>query len=91
MSIITILSIVYMCIFNQNPIFDIFTLNSQINKFENVNERIPIMEINKWRNKFKHPLVLPSINLISSEKGENYENVESMIRLNANSPMNKNN
>jgi hypothetical protein len=56
-----------------------------------VNERIPIMEINKWRNKFKHPLVLPSINLISSEKGENYENVESMIRLNANSPMNKNN
>lgn len=80
-----------MCIFNQTPIFDIFTLNSQINKFENVDERIPVIEINKWRNKFKHPLVLPSINLINSDKLDINENVESNMHLKINSPTNKNN
>lgn len=79
-----------MCIFNQNPIFDIFTLNSQLSKYEDVNERIPLIEINKWRNKFKHPLVLPSINLINLEKRDTNDNLVSNKEINVISPMNKN-
>ena len=84
MAIIMILSIVYMCVFNQSNIFDIFSVNNQINKFENIEESIPPNEVNKWRNKFKHPLVLPSINLIPSERPENNEVAESAIDLKLN-------
>ena len=71
---IMVFSVVLICIFNRQHIFDIYSIDTQINKNENSDERIPVNEINEWRNKFKHPLVLPSINLLNVEKNVEINN-----------------
>lgn len=40
-------------------VLDIYSLNNSLRVYDNNTMGISLNEINKWRNKFKHPLVLP--------------------------------
>jgi len=57
--IIFIISIIYAFYTSDNYILDIYALHDSLKVYDNVDAGISQNELNKWRNKFKHPLVLP--------------------------------
>lgn len=57
--IICLLSIIYAFRFNSEYLIDIYALHSSLSQYEREKEKIGVNEINKWRNRFKHPLVIP--------------------------------
>jgi hypothetical protein len=54
-----ICSVIYVVTNIHTYIFDIYSLHNSLRVYDNNSNGISINEINKWRNKFKHPLVLP--------------------------------
>ena len=40
-------------------IFDFYSLHERLSKYDQIEGAISLNEVNKWRNMFKHPLVLP--------------------------------
>jgi hypothetical protein len=58
--VVMILSIIYyICIFNTKYIVDIYSLHEKLKVYEYQDQDVVHTELNKWRNKFKHPLVVP--------------------------------
>lgn len=57
--VILCLSIIYILFFSSKYLLDIYALHSRVKEYELDEQRIPLEEFNKWRNQFKHPLVLP--------------------------------
>ncbi len=57
--IIFIISMIYAFYNSDNYILDIYALHDSLKVYDNVETGILPNELNKWRNKFKHPLVLP--------------------------------
>ena len=57
---IIIISAIYHFIeFNNEYLVDIYTLNKELSNYEQHNSAISHNEINKWRNKYRHPIVIP--------------------------------
>jgi hypothetical protein len=54
-----ICSLIYVLTNIHTYIFDIYSLHNSLKAYDNNTNGISLNEINKWRNKFKHPLVLP--------------------------------
>lgn len=70
--VITIVILVFVIIFywnyNTEYLFDIYSLNDLVKEYEHKEKPIPDKEISRWRNIYKHPLVLPVIIHGSSSK-----------------------
>jgi hypothetical protein len=48
-SVIFVLSIIYICFYNSNYIFDPYSLHEKLKVYEHSDEKIPTEEVNKWR------------------------------------------
>ncbi len=57
--IIFLISVIYAIYSSENYILDIYALHDSLKVYDNIQTGISQNELNKWRNKFKHPLVLP--------------------------------
>lgn len=57
--IVFLISLIYAVSTSENYILDIYALHDSLKVYDNVDTGISQNELNKWRNKFKHPLVLP--------------------------------
>ena len=85
---IFVLVIIFYVWFYSDYLFDIYSLNDLVKEYEHTNKKIEEEEIAKWRNLYKHPLVLPSIlspspydaykikKLNSFKKEYNFKNIE---------------
>lgn len=59
LALIILMSLGYVIFFNSSYLIDIYSLHQQLKHYEHPQEVMTINELNKWRNKFKHPLVIP--------------------------------
>ena len=57
--VIFIVSAFYAWRTSSDFIFDFYSLHERLSKYEQIEGAISLNEVNKWRNMFKHPLVLP--------------------------------
>lgn len=57
--VIFVVSVIYAFCSSENYILDIYALHDSLKVYDNIDTGISQNELNKWRNKFKHPLVLP--------------------------------
>jgi hypothetical protein len=57
--VIFIISTIYIYKFNSQYIFDVYALHENLKVYEHEGDRIDFQEVNKWRNEFRHPLVIP--------------------------------
>ncbi len=58
---ILILVLIFYWNYNSEYLFDIYSLNNLVKEYEHLERPIADVEITKWRNIYKHPLVLPTI------------------------------
>ena len=56
---IFLISLCYSVYSSSKYILDIYSLHDALKVYDNNSEGISINELNKWRNKYKHPMVLP--------------------------------
>ena len=57
--VLLILSIIYFYYQYTDYIFDVYKFHEQLINYDKLKGEIGINEINNWRNKFRHPLVIP--------------------------------
>ena len=57
--VLLLLSIVYFYYQYTDYIFDVYKFHEQLINYDKLEGEIGINEINNWRNKFRHPLVIP--------------------------------
>lgn len=68
-----IISIIYIYRFNSEYLLDIYSLHSQLSHYEDKKEYIDNNSLNKWRNKFGHPLVIP-VFVDKTEENDKFKN-----------------
>lgn len=76
---IFILVVIFYIWYHSDYLFDIYSLNDLVKEYEHSNKKIQEEEISKWRNLYKHPMVLPNVIGLSTYDNNKLKKSKSLL------------